>query len=113
MKGKMSKIYSDCHSLYVKVNGSYFRPVLPAAGYGQPYVQYDREKNTLLLIGDTISTHTVGDKVKTRFIRRTSHCWVGNEVWHDHGAYFRIASDDYAPLATISSEDSWHPFPKD
>jgi hypothetical protein len=73
----MSKIYQDSHSLYVKVNGSYYRPILPERNYGYEFLDFNKTSE-LKIVKNTLSAFTVKDKPKVKFISHTPHCSVEN-----------------------------------
>ena len=93
----MPRIKRDSHGLYLRVDGSVFRPEL--ARYCEGYV--------VLSFGS--SNLAEGDLVKARHLSQTMLCKVrfGDDVvvetWFSHGSYLDDA------LRTIRSDDVWSP----
>lgn len=83
----MTKVRQDKHGLYVKTDGSIFRPLFPAE-YAHVY------KNK--------TTAQAGDEVAARHIRCTELASIKikdtKEMWFYHGSYLNKKSEDvYEP----------------
>jgi hypothetical protein len=101
----MTTIYEDKHSLYIKLGGSYFRPVLPKPLYGYPVYTDGKE------IGSTKSEFTAYEKVDAKIILHSPHVKLSRdnfvEYWHSHGEYYSYNLGSIR--VKIPSEDAWHP----
>ena len=104
----MSKIYRDDHSLYVKTNGSYYRPVLTHLD------NYDINGNVKRIDADFgTSVFTCDSKVKVKMVRYASICSVKSEevteYWHTHGEYKDWEKEG---MPIIPSNEQWKPYIK-
>jgi len=68
----MALIREDCHGIYVKADGSIFRP------------QVNRYHGHLKNVA---SKYRAGEKVRARHIPQTTRAKVGDEFWFGHGSY--------------------------
>lgn len=76
----MSKIYEDKHSLYLKANGSYYRPILPV---GHQHLS----KTTKI---------KKGDNIKTKVINGSCLLKINSEHWYVHGCYLTEKNSEKA-----------------
>jgi hypothetical protein len=74
----VSKIKSDSHGPYVKVNGGVYRPQLS----NMDYHIHTRVTETVFAVGDEVKVKNVNQTPFCRVIRG-----LHEEVWGYHGAY--------------------------
>ena len=99
----MSRIRKDAHSLYVRVNGSVYRPIETPWSY------------TGMQGAAThgITQFAEGEEVKLSHMRGTPHarlrgehtatCQDRREIWHSHGSYYDSQG------GVLKSEQCWAP----
>lgn len=103
MSGK-TKIKFDSHGLYIRTNGSVYRPYRSMYGY-------------MIKAQNGTSSFVLGDGVTVSHITGTPHCRVKQritagdpprieEIWSSHGEY--IGANGY-PTKDIKSDDCWRP----
>jgi hypothetical protein len=84
---RATKIRSDCHGIFVRVNGCIFRPIASTGTY-KLFGTTDRGN----------SAYTVGQQVKVMHVQHTPFakiCTPGRqEYWHTHGCYLGMQSTD-------------------
>ena len=99
----MAKIRRDSHSLYVRTNGSVFRP------WETPY-SYETSQGAT----QGVTQFAEGEEVKLGHVNHTPFArlrgddtgdWSNRvELWHSHGDYY-----DYENNRTIPSDQVWDP----
>lgn len=85
----MAKIREDKYSVYIKINGSYYRPIFPVG-----YVHLER----YLLAGE--SRYKDGETIAARKKGGSPLSTVGEETWHEFGSYSNQSSEE-AYVATF------------
>jgi sulfate adenylyltransferase subunit 1 (EFTu-like GTPase family) len=95
-----TKVKQDAYGLYVRTNGSIYRPQL---------AQYDYMMK--VAAGD----FAAGEAVKVGHISQTPHARVKSldgskaEVWSAHGTYLKIVKTNGAERGEIPSHEVWNP----
>jgi len=98
----MSKIRRDCYGLYVRTDGSVFRP------YETPWSCYDHGAAnhgiTQFSEGEEVTARHMSGTPRARVRGKDTADWRDRmEIWHSHGCYY----DNNGKL--ISSEACWTP----
>lgn len=78
----MSKIREDKYGVYIKINGSYYRPEYPV---GYKHLEKDLlNGRTRYRNGENISSRKIGGSMLSR---------VGEETWYNFGQYSEMSSE--------------------
>ena len=77
----MAVLRSDKHGLYIKLNGSYYRPVFPI---GYKHLEKDLDINSML----------VGDSIKAKNLSGTPLAKINDHHWYVHGNYSDFTSEE-------------------
>lgn len=114
-----TKVRRDRHGLYVRTDGSVFRPVLTRYSYAKMQPRYaaavergdpDRASDPYRYDPDP-SLFAEGDRVSARHISQTPFASVKSEdgreaYWVAHGIYYGRRAD--GTVGEIPSEECWH-----
>lgn len=105
-----TKIKQDSHGLYVKTNGSVFRPIPSkwssphpsAIAPDNPY--NERWRQTLFKEGDAVAA---------RHVSQTIFCRVQDndrlEFWHSHGSYYTEYDKTERRMTIRKTDEVWEP----